>query len=245
MDYNQSSNEVLAKYFDAFIQKASGALRDGVRDIETGAIRTLAVISPQVSLGYTNPQYMSLISAHSNMIREEDSRMLRSIFSLVKKPNVIYEMTLTIVNFVFATMPERTKKNLSERRSEIEDKVTDIIAKQAIKAAAKIALIEVLVQLITLRISSSPDVIISSRQVVTRMLTAFQIYSYFDKAAVAARALRRENRIIYNMLYSQEVEMLYFIIAKKIDPLIKVSLSNDSTNADALMFALADVFYKR
>ncbi|MBP1039237.1 hypothetical protein J8631_27220, partial [Serratia fonticola] len=163
-----------------------------------------------------------------------------SIFSLVKKPNVIYEMTLTIVNFVFATMPERTKKNLTERRSEIEDKVTDTIAKQAIKAAAKIALIEVLVQLITLRISSSPDVIISSRQVVARMLTAFQIYSYFDKAAVAARALRRENRVIYNMLYSQEVEMLYFIIAKKIDPLIKVSLSNDSTNADALMFALAD-----
>lgn len=137
------------------------------------------------------------------------------------------------------------QKNLTERRSEIEDKVTDTIAKQAIKAAAKIALIEVLVQLITLRISSSPDVIISSRQVVARMLTAFQIYSYFDKAAVAARALRRENRVIYNMLYSQEVEMLYFIIAKKIDPLIKVSLSNDSTNADALMFALADVFYKR
>ncbi|CAI1104982.1 hypothetical protein KGP17_26650 [Serratia sp. JSRIV001] len=245
MDYNQSSNEVLAKYFDAFIEKASGALRDGVRDIETGAIRSLALISPQVSIGYTNPQYMNLISAHSNMIREEDSRMLRSIFSLVKKPNVIYEMTLTIVNFVFATMPERTKKNLTERRSEIEDKVTDTIAKQAIKAAAKIALIEVLVQLITLRISSSPDVIISSRQVVARMLTAFQIYSYFDKAAVAARALRRENRVIYNMLYSQEVEMLYFIIAKKIDPLIKVSLSNDSTNADALMFALADVFYKR
>lgn len=245
MDYNQSSNEVLAKYFDAFIEKASGALRDGVRDIETGAIRSLALISPQVSIGYTNPQYMNLISAHSNMIREEDSRMLRSIFSLVKKPNVIYEMTLTIVNFVFATMPERTKKNLTERRSEIEDKVTDTIAKQAIKAAAKIALIEVLVQLITLRISSSPDVIISSRQVVARMLTAFQIYSYFDKAAVAARALRRENRVIYNMLYSQEVEMLYFIIAKKIDPLIKVSLSNDGTNADALMFALADVFYKR
>lgn len=110
MDYNQSSNEVLAKYFDAFIEKASGALRDGVRDIETGAIRSLALISPQVSIGYTNPQYMNLISAHSNMIREEDSRMLRSIFSLVKKPNVIYEMTLTIVNFVFATMPERTKK---------------------------------------------------------------------------------------------------------------------------------------
>lgn len=244
MDYNQSSSEVLARYFDAFIEKVSGVLRDGVRDIETGAIRSLALISPQVSLGYANPQYINLISAHGNIIREEDSRILRSIFSLVKKPNVIYEMTLTIVNFVFATMPERTKTNLMERRKEIEDKVTDTIAKQAIKAAAKVALIEVLVQLITLRISSSPDVIISSRQVVARILTAFQIYSYFDKAAVAARALRRENRVIYNMLYSQEVEMLYFLL-QKIDPLIKISLSNDSTNAEALMFALVDVFYKR
>lgn len=84
MDYNQSSNEVLAKYFDAFIEKASGALRDGVRDIETGAIRSLALISPQVSIGYTNPQYMNLISAHSNMIREEDSRMLASSFLWLK-----------------------------------------------------------------------------------------------------------------------------------------------------------------
>lgn len=243
MDYNQSS-EVLAKYFDAFVEKASGALRESVRDIETGAIRTLAFISPPTPFVYSSPQLASLSSAYRDKIRQDDLRMLYSIRSLIMKPTVIYEMTLTIVTFIFETMPERTKKDFSERRSEIEDKVTDTIAKQAIKAAAKIALIEVIVQLISLQISRSPDVLIMSRKVVARMLTAFQIYSYFDKAARAADKLRRENKIIYNMLYGQQVEMLYFIIAGKLEPLIKVSLSNDHTNADALMYALGEVFYK-
>ncbi|CNI62408.1 Uncharacterised protein [Yersinia pekkanenii] len=245
MEDTQSSNDVLAKYFDAFLQKTSGTLRESVRDIETGAMRSLALMAPSITLGYTNPQYASLMSAYSDMIRAEDLRMIYSLKSIIVKPTVIYEMTLTIVTFLFATMPERTKKDFTERRSELEKKITDTIAKQAVKAAAKIALIEVISRLIALEVSGSPDVILMSRKLVARMLTMFQIYSYFDKAAVAARQLRRENKIIYNMLYSQQVEMLYFIIEKKIDPLIKVSLSNDHTNADALMYALANIFYKR
>lgn len=244
MGYNQSS-EVMTKYFDAFVEKASGALRESVRDIETGAIRTLAFISPPTPFVYSSPQSASLISAYRDKVRKDDLRMLYSIRSLIMKPTVIYDMTLTIVNFIFETMPERTKKDFTERRTEIENKVTDTIAKQAIKAAAKIALIEVIVQLISLQISRSPDVLIMSRKVVARMLTAFQIYSYFDKASRSADKLRRENKIIYNMLYGQQVEMLYFIIAGKLAPLIKVSLSNDHTNADALMYALGEVFYKR
>lgn len=39
--------------------------------------------------------------------------------------------------------------------------------------------------------------------------------------------------------------MLYFIIADKIDPLINVSTSKDSTNADELMIALAEIINKR
>ncbi|HHQ6582013.1 hypothetical protein [Serratia fonticola] len=245
MDYNQSAHEVLAKYFEAFIDKASGALHESVRDIETGAIRTLAFISPPTPFVYSSPQFASLIAAYRDKVRQDDLRMLYSIRSLIMKPFVIYDMTHAIVSFIFATMPEKTKKDFAERRSEIEDKVTDTIAKQAIKAAAKIALIEVIVQLISLQISRSPDVLLMSRKVVARMLTAFQIYSYFDKASRAAGKLRRESRLIYNMLYGQEVEMLYFIIAGKLDPLIKVSASNDHTNADALMYALGDVFYKR
>lgn len=245
MDGNHSSNEVLAKYFDAFVEKAGGALSESVRDIETGAVRALVFTSPLTPVMYSSPQLTSLVSAYRDKIRQDDLRMLTSIRSLIIKPNVIYEMTLTIVTFIFERMPERTKKDFTERRSEIEDKVTDTIAKQAIKAAAKIALIEVIVQLISLQIARSPDVLIMSRKVVARMLTAFQIYSYFDKAARAADKLRRENRIIYNMPHGQQVEMLYFIIAGKLDPLIKVSLSNDHANADALMYALGEVFYKR
>ncbi|MEQ9850058.1 hypothetical protein [Pectobacterium brasiliense] len=42
---------------------------------------------------------------------------------------------------------------------------------------------------------------------------------------------------------SKNTEMLYFIVAKKIDPLIFLTKLNDHTNADELINALADIFY--
>lgn len=61
---------------------------------------------------------------------------------------------------------------------------------------------------------------------------------------MSARKLRREDKIIYNMLYAKNAEMLYFIVAKKLDPLIIVTKTNDHANADALIKALADIFYE-
>ncbi|XYQ52787.1 hypothetical protein ACS91J_12935 [Pectobacterium carotovorum] len=80
-------------------------------------------------------------------------------------------------------------------------------------------------------------------QLSKRVIIAFQIYSYVEKTAQSARKLRRSDRVIYNMLYSKNTEILYFIVAKKIDPLIVVTKLNDHTNADELINALADIFY--
>ncbi|WP_054181229.1 hypothetical protein [Trabulsiella odontotermitis] len=243
----QSSNYVLAKYFDAFIQKTGGALRDGVRDIETGTLRTLVMLNSSplgidASIGL---KHRDLLLAYGNMVRAEDKRMMFAIYSLLTKHDVIYDMTVTIVKFLFAKMPARVKKDFTERYHEFANKLTDTIASQAIKAAVKIAIIELIITIVSIRIARSPEVVLLMRKTVARMLTAFQIYSYFEKAAIAARKLRRENRIIYDILYSQEIEMLYFIIADKIDPLINVSTSKDSTNADELMIALAEIINKR
>lgn len=52
MDYIRSWNNVLAKYFDAFIHRAVLALRDSVKNIETGVIRSgefmLLLINPAI-----------------------------------------------------------------------------------------------------------------------------------------------------------------------------------------------------
>ncbi|MCU1791768.1 hypothetical protein CUU52_01925 [Pectobacterium polaris] len=55
-------------------------------------------------------------------------------------------------------------------------------------------------------------------QLSKRVITAFQIYSYVEKAAQSARKLRRNDRVIYNILYSKNTEMLYFIVTKKNRP---------------------------
>ncbi|KNC88720.1 hypothetical protein [Trabulsiella odontotermitis] len=246
-EITQSSNYVLAKYFDAFLQRTTHALREGVRDIETGSLRALVTMnsSPLVMDGYIGLKHKHLLLAYGDMIRAEDKRMIYAITSLITKRDIIYDMALTIVKFLFAKMPPGVKKDFTERYHEFESMITDIIAKQGIKAAAKIAIIELIVKLIAYRVSISPDVIISSRKIVAQMLTVIQIYSYFDKAAIAARQLRKDNRIIYDILYSQRIEMLYFLIADKIEPLITVYASTHSTNADELMIALADIINNR
>lgn len=244
MDYTESYNEankVLTKYLEAFVEKAGGIIVETVEEIGVGVMRSTAYMSPSMSI-IGSP---TLISQYQRMIRDEDWRMLQSVLSLIAKPNVIYQMALTVVTFLFSKAQDKTKNNLIERRSEFEDKITDTIAKQAVRAATKVALIEVIIKVIASKIATSPDIILTSRKLVARMLTTFQIYSYFDKAALAARKLRREDKIIYDMLYSQKTEMLYFIIAKKIDPLIRVTRFNDHGNADELMYALYDVLYKR
>lgn len=247
MDYIRSSNNVLAKYFDAFIHRTGLALQDSVKDIKTGVLRLGGFMYPAATFGYVSPdpKIANLLSAYSQVIRKEDMRMILSIIPLVTKPNVIYDIALTIINFLFSTMPERTKKSFIERRHDFLEKITDTIAKQAIKAASKIALIEIISKLLALGISSSPMVVIESKNIISNILTALQIYSYSDKAARAANNLRRENKIIFDILYTQQIEMLYFIVEKKISPLIKITSANDSANADTLMYALADVLNKR
>ena len=247
VDSFQASNNVLAKYFDAFIQKSGAALRESVKDFETGSIRTLAFMNPAATfgIGHSDIKYFDYMSATNQLIRAEDYRMLHSIKSLILKPKVIYNMTFVIVSFSLSKMPDKNKRSLIERRSEIEKMIKDLINKQAVKAAAKYALIEVISRIIALEISRSPEVILMSKKLVAKILTIFQIFSYFDKASHAARKLQREHRVIYNILYAQKVEMLYFIIEEKIDPIINIEVTNDSSNADALMYALAKVFYAR
>jgi hypothetical protein len=240
MDYNERYNEankVLAKYLDAFIEKSGGVIKETVEDIGVGIIRTSAYLSPLENI--MGPTTLKL--EYQRMIREEDLRMVNNIINLFANHDIIFKMTLEIVTFLFSNFDDKIKNNLIDRRYEIEDKITDTIAKQAVKAATKIALIEIIIKLIVTKIAKSPSVISTSRNLLSSLLTIFQIYSYFDKASLSARRLRKIDKALYDMLYSLKVEMLYFLIEEKIEPLIKVSRTNHNGNADELMNALFGV----
>ncbi|MEQ9995049.1 hypothetical protein [Pectobacterium versatile] len=242
MEYIESSNKVLARYYDAFIKRTSGIIQETAEDIGTGAARMSVWISPNAMLS-VDPKYSKLISEFRHLVIQEDKRMMVCILSLIANPNLIYDMVKTIVDYLFSKMPEKTQKNLSERYRELGSKVSSVIAEQAIKQTTKIAIIEGLSKLIATKISNEPITKLTADQMSKGVITAFQIYSYVEKAAQSARKLRRDDRVIYNMLYSKNTEMFYFIVAKKIDPLIVVTKLNDHTNADELINVLADIFY--
>ncbi|MBP1038157.1 hypothetical protein J8631_21530 [Serratia fonticola] len=86
--------------------------------------------------------------------------------------------------------------------------------------ATKIALTEAIIRIVSYTISSDPDVLKQAGRITTITLTAFQIYAIVEKASRSARKLRRENTAIYNQLYQMKIEMLYFLIEKKVDTLI-------------------------
>ncbi len=199
-------------------------------------------ISPY-SIAHLNPNYAQAMTEYRSLIINEDKRMLYCLSSLVRKPSIIYDMVKAIVDYLFSKMPEKEQKELSEKFKDIGYKFSNAITDQVVKQATKIALIEALSQLIASRIFNDPEVKRIAKILAQGVITAFQIYGYVEKASRAARKLRRDDKVIYNMLYSQGTEMLYFIIAKKINPLIVVTRSNDHTNADDFINVLADIFY--
>ncbi|QSD34908.1 hypothetical protein H5A40_17850 [Pectobacterium brasiliense] len=242
MEYIESSNRVLSRYYDAFIKRTSGIIQETAEDIGTGAARMSVWISPY-SIAHLNPNYAQVMTEYRSLIINEDKRMLYCLSSLVRKPSIIYDMVKTIVDYLFSKMPEKEQKELSEKFKDIGYKFSNAITDQVVKQATKIALIEALSQLIASRIFNDPEVKRIAKILTQGVITAFQIYGYVEKASRAARKLRRDDKVIYNMLYSQGTEMLYFIIAKKINPLIVVTRSNDHTNADDFINVLADIFY--
>ncbi|GKX43042.1 hypothetical protein [Pectobacterium carotovorum] len=242
MEYIESSNRVLARYYDAFIKRTSGIIQETAEDIGTGAARMSVWVSPY-SITHLNPNYARAMTEFRSMIFEEDRRMIVCLSSLFINPNLIYDMVKTIIDYLFSKTPDKTQKSLLERYRELGYKVSNTITEQAIKQGTKIALIEGLSRLIASRISNDPEVKLAINKLSKNIITIFQIYGNVEKASRAARKLKRDDRVIYNMLYSQDTEMFYFIIAKKIDPLIVVTKMNDHSNADELINALANIFY--
>lgn len=243
MEYMDEHHRVLEKYYDAFIIKSSNIIKDTARDIGVGAQRALVRISPHVAI-YTNPKYAKLLGAYNNKILKEDKRMLLAVSNLIFHPQAIYEMSYDIVKFIIERAPEKTQDEFIVRFKKAYDNTTDLIALKVTQQATKIAIISMIARLIATNLTNKAAVIAVISKITKTSLTAFQIYGLVTKAGLAADKLRQQDRLIYNLLYSKNSEMLYFIIEPQISPLIYVTKINDHTNADALIEALATLFHK-
>ncbi|GKW01788.1 hypothetical protein PEC301877_06030 [Pectobacterium carotovorum subsp. carotovorum] len=114
MEYIESSNRVLSRYYDAFIKRTSSIIQETAEDIGTGAARMSVWISPY-SIAHLNPNYAQAMTEYRSLIINEDKRMLYCLSSLVRKPSIIYDMVKAILDYLFSKMPEKEQKELSEK----------------------------------------------------------------------------------------------------------------------------------
>lgn len=243
MEYIDTHYRVLEKYYDAFIKKSSNIIIGTVKDIGVGAQRALVRISPYTVV-YTNPKYAKLFNAYTNKILKEDKRMFSAVYNLVMHSQIIYEMSFEIIKFILERTPVKTQDEFIVRFKKTYVKSTDFIALKATQQATKISIIMVIAKFIAVNLVNKSSVIAASSKITSISLTAFQIYGFVTKAGLAADKLRQQDRLIYDLLYSKNIEMLYFIIEPQISPLISVTKVNDHTNADALIEALSIIFHK-
>lgn len=243
----QSADAVLEKYFDAFIKNASTVIFDTVENLELGAGRAFMTVSPEIIPELTMyPQYNEIIkkylSANRELILVENKRMVMAILTIVNNTDTLSKLIKITIDVAFTQIPQESQEKIIAAFPDFVMSYGSMqIAKQATKMATMIALTEVISSIIVNKISLDPDVLrkTKTKTITSASLIAIQIYAIVEKASRSARKLRRENSIVYNKLYQEKIEMLYFLIEKKVGVLMD-SIKRKSTDEiiQALKFIL-------
>ncbi|BFI44272.1 Uncharacterised protein [Yersinia pseudotuberculosis] len=241
----QSADAVLEKYFDAFIKNASTVIFDTVENLELGAGRAFMTVSPEIIPELTMyPQYNEIIkkylSANRELILVENKRMVMAILTIVNNADTLSKLIKITIDVAFTQIPQESQEKIIAAFPDfVMSHGSMQIAKQATKMATMIALTEVISSIIVNKISLDPDVLRKTKTITSASLIAIQIYAIVEKASRSARKLRRENSIVYNKLYQEKIEMLYFLIEKKVGVLMD-SIKRKSTDEiiQALKFIL-------
>ncbi|ABS48351.1 MULTISPECIES: hypothetical protein [Yersinia pseudotuberculosis complex] len=241
----QSADAVLEKYFDAFIKNASTVIFDTVENLELGAGRAFMTVSPEIIPELTMyPQYNEIIkkylSANRELILVENKRMVMAILTIVNNTDTLSKLIKITIDVAFTQIPQESQEKIIAAFPDFVMSYGSMqIAKQATKMATMIALTEVISSIIVNKISLDPDVLRKTKTITSASLIAIQIYAIVEKASRSARKLRRENSIVYNKLYQEKIEMLYFLIEKKVGVLMD-SIKRKSTDEiiQALKFIL-------
>lgn len=241
----QSADAVLGNYFDAFIKNSSTVIIDTIETLEMGAERAFMTVSPEIVPELTMfPEYNRVIknylSANRELILVENKRMVMAILTIINYADTIAKLVKITIDTALEEIPSESQdKIIKELPNFAMLKGSSFIANQATKMATKIALTELISSTIVNKLSLDPDVLRQTKTITSAALTTFQIYAVVEKASRSSRKLRRENLIIYNQLYKNKIEMLYFLIEDKTEILLN-AIKRKSTNdiIQALKFML-------
>ncbi|ETS31449.1 hypothetical protein BB987_14270 [Photorhabdus temperata] len=180
---------------------------DGVREVAEDTVNTMeGGFNRLVRRGsYFFDDYRDV----NEQINSEDGRFFSALWSVTKGRNPIKEITEVFSKELLKNQSDEAKKRIYTK---LVEKLLEIsstfVASRTTKNSISTAVAEIIYQSLIMNMIIREGI----KKYGNIILTAFQSYGLFEKAAVSADKLKREHPYFYWALYSKKLEMLYFLV---------------------------------
>lgn len=162
-------------------------------------------------------------------LRKEDSRFLKSIVQLIKHRNVIYKMLYVYIKSLLDNKSENRIHNIQRNLINLGVSISSsMLSSQAFIYSA------------TMAVCSSVHTNIWMKEKITSFSTyavlGLKFYGFVEQASRSANHLKNYNAYYYNLLYQEELEMMFFLIEPVImrTPILNQAYASDSDIAYAI-----------
>ncbi|MCA6971840.1 hypothetical protein [Pectobacterium carotovorum] len=211
LKYKMESDKFLAAHLDKITKKVKSNTISLTTDLSNGMER---------ASWYTS----CLIESYNDVCQElqyEDSRMVDAIKEVFKRDDVILDMVKIYIDFLMRDFDENKQRTIAKA-------ILGVTSEFATNRAIRESISYVLAKFIStsLNFKASLRKTINQTTYVAITITAF--YGKVQKAAMSARHLRDINPALYGLFYSQNLEMLYFLI----EPVLPAYLPMDSISEE-------------
>ncbi|MBJ7221473.1 MULTISPECIES: hypothetical protein [unclassified Brenneria] len=154
-------------------------------------------------------------------LQYEDVRMVGAIKEVFKRDDVILDMVKIYIEYLMKDFDESKQKAIAKA-------ILGVTSEIATNRAIKESISYVLAKFISTTLNFKTSLRKTINQTSYWVITAIAFYSKVQKAAMSARHLRDTNPALYGLFYSQNLEMLYFLI----EPILPVYYSMSSTSEE-------------
>ncbi|MBE5214394.1 hypothetical protein IG611_07335 [Pectobacterium sp. A535-S3-A17] len=210
LKYKMESEKVLATHLDDITKKLKSNSISLTTDLYSGMERTSWYSS-------------CLFEKYNDVCQElqyEDSRMVSAIKEVFKRDDVILDMVKIYIDNLMKDFDENKQKKIAKAVLGI---ASEFSTNRAIKESISYALAKFISTTLNFQASLRKTINQTSYWAIT--VTAF--YGKVQKAAMSARHLRDINPALYALFYSQNLEMLYFLIEPILSPYNLTNYKNE------------------
>lgn len=145
-----------------------------------------------------------------SQLKDEDKRFLKNIFEIYKRKDIIAD----IMKFY---LEEELKHVDNNRIQSLDRMLTKQISNYYGGKSTKVAMANALSITIVNSFNFKAEVMAQLNKYALLVITIASIYGKVQVAALAARKLKSISPSLYNVLYRNNMEMLYFIVGEKIN----------------------------